>query len=117
MSGRATPARCSPKFRHAASACGCATGTRLNQLRFRDAARAAVLDGEAIRARHAVSPLVDRPLSLREGLIVHVGLAGEPVEIVGYRAIKNSDVIDVDRSAAMPRRTSGSRSSRGSTGD
>src|SRR5208337_2157268 len=72
-------------------------GTRLNQLRFRDGGTAAVLDAEALRARHAASPLVDRPLSLREGLIVHVGLAGEPAEVVGYRAIKNSDVIDVDR--------------------
>jgi dCTP deaminase len=71
-------------------------GTRLNQLRFRDG-DAAVLDGAAIRARHAASPLVDRPLSLREGLIVHVGLAGRQAEVVGYRAIKNSDVIDVDR--------------------
>ncbi len=74
-------------------------GTRLNQLRLRDGASPAVLDAEALRARHAASPLVDRPLSLREGLIVHVGLAGEPGEIVGYRAIKNSDVIDVDRVA------------------
>ena len=72
-------------------------GTRLNQLRFRDGGAAAVLGAEALRARHATSPLVDRPLSLREGLIVHVGLAGEPAEVVGYRAIKNSDVIDVDR--------------------
>ncbi|HZZ61875.1 MAG TPA: 2'-deoxycytidine 5'-triphosphate deaminase [Roseiarcus sp.] len=71
-------------------------GTRLNQLRFRGGA-AATLDAAALRARHAMSPLVDRPLSLREGLIVHVGLAGAPAEIVGYRAIKNSDVIDVDR--------------------
>ena len=72
-------------------------GTRLNQLRFRDGGAGAGLDAEALRARHAASPLVDRPLSLREGLIVHVGLAGEPAEVVGYRAIKNSDVIDVDR--------------------
>ena len=72
-------------------------GTRLNQLRFRDGGAAAVLDAEALRARHAASPLVDRPLSLREGLIVHVGLAGGQAEVVGYRAIKNSDVIDVDR--------------------
>jgi dCTP deaminase len=72
-------------------------GTRLNQLRFRSGAAAAVLDAGALRARHEMSPLVDRPLSLREGLIVHIGLAGAPAEIVGYRAIKNSDVIDVDR--------------------
>ncbi len=37
------------------------------------------------------------PLKLRDGLIVHVGLAGRSGEIVGYRAIKNGNVIDVDR--------------------
>jgi len=42
-------------------------------------------------------PLVDGELKLREGLIVHVVLAGAPGAIVGYRAIKNGDVIDVDR--------------------
>jgi dCTP deaminase len=75
-------------------------GSRLNQLRLRDGAAAAILDADALRARHAATPLVDRPLNLREGLIVHVGLAGEPGSVVGYRAIKNSDVIDVDRVAA-----------------
>ena len=75
-------------------------GSRLNQLRFRhhEADSAAVaLDAEALRARHAASPLVDGELALRDGLVVHVGLSGRPGEIVGYRAIKNGDVIDVDR--------------------
>jgi dCTP deaminase len=72
-------------------------GVRLNQLRLRDGGEAAVLNAQALRARHAASPLIDRPLSLREGLILHVGLAGDKAEVVGYRAIKNSDVIDVDR--------------------
>ena len=71
-------------------------GTRLNQLRFRDGGPL-VLDAEALRARHEAMALVDRPLALRDGLIVHVGLAGAQGEVVGYRAIKNSDVIDVDR--------------------
>ncbi len=71
-------------------------GTRLNQLRFRDGGPL-ILDAEALRARHEAMALVDRPLALRDGLIVHVGLAGAPSEVVGYRAIKNSDVIDVDR--------------------
>ncbi len=74
-------------------------GTRLNQLRFRDGGAPLVLDAEALRARHAAMALVDRPLALRDGLIVHGGLAGGPSEVVGYRAIKNSDVIDVDRVA------------------
>ncbi len=77
-------------------------GTRLNQLRFRDRGAAAILDAEALRARHAAEPLVDGPLALRDGLIVHVGLAGEAGEVVGYRAIKNTDVIDVDQIGAYP---------------
>ncbi len=72
-------------------------GARLNQLRLRDGGAPLLLDAEALRARHQASPLVDSPLAIRDGLIVHVGLAAEPGEVVGYRAIKNSDVIDVDR--------------------
>ena len=71
-------------------------GARLNQLRFRSGGPL-LLDAEALRARHGATPLVDRPLALRDGLIVHVGLEGRSGEVVGYRAIKNSDVIDVDR--------------------
>ncbi len=74
-------------------------GTRLNQLRLREGGGAVVLDADALRARHEAAPLVDGALSVRDGLIVHVGLSGEAGEIVGYRAIKNSDVIDVDRVA------------------
>ena len=72
-------------------------GARLNQLRLRDGGAPLILDAEALRARHEASALVDGLLALRDGLIVHVGLAGRPGEVVGYRAIKNSDVIDVDR--------------------
>jgi dCTP deaminase len=75
-------------------------GSRLNQLRFRDGGAASILDAEALRARHAAQALVDGPLAIRDGLIVHVGLVGEASEIVGYRAIKNTDVIDVDRVGA-----------------
>jgi len=72
-------------------------GTRLNQLRLRQGGAPLILDAEALRARHEAVPLVDRPLALRDGLIVHIGLAGRAGEVVGFRAIKNSDVIDVDR--------------------
>jgi dCTP deaminase len=75
-------------------------GSRLNQLRFRrhdGQSGVFALEAEALRARHAAHPLVDGELALRDGLIVHVGLGGEAGEIVGYRAIKNSDVIDVDK--------------------
>jgi dCTP deaminase len=71
-------------------------GTRLNQLRFRDGG-VLLLDAEALKRRHEAAALVDSALALRDGLIVHVGLAGAAGEVVGYRAIKNSDVIDVDR--------------------
>jgi len=78
-------------------------GSKLNQLRLRDRAAnqedvySFALPDEALRRRHEATPLVDGALKLREGLIVHVGLAGRPGEIVGYRAIKNGNVIDVDR--------------------
>ena len=78
-------------------------GSRLNQVRFRSrsskhlATHSFALDDESLRARHAEAPLVEGPLALRDGLIVHVGLGGSPGQIVGYRAIKNSNVIDVDR--------------------
>ncbi len=83
-------------------------GSKLNQLRLR--ARAAgqedmhsfALSDDALRRNHEAAPLVDGPLKLREGLIVHVGLAGAAGEIVGYRAIKNGDVIDVDRPGHYP---------------
>ena len=53
-------------------------GPRLNQLRCRRRRTRLMLDAEALRARHEATPLVDRPLALRDGLIVHVGLEGQP---------------------------------------
>ena len=81
-------------------------GTRLNQLRLRgrEPGRPGfshhALSDEGLRARHDSCPLVDGPLKLRDGLIVHVGLKREGSDIVGYRAIKNGSVIDVDRPGA-----------------
>jgi dCTP deaminase len=81
-------------------------GSKLNQIRFRSRnsgqkGRATfTLNDKEIRARHAQSPLVDRELEVREGLIVRVALRGSDQEIVGYRAVKNGQVIDVDRSAS-----------------
>ncbi len=73
-------------------------GTRLNQLRLRDGAgaRSAISD-EALKLRHAAAALVDGPLDVRDGLVVHVGLAHPAGGVVGFRAIKNGSVIDVDR--------------------
>jgi dCTP deaminase len=72
-------------------------GTRLNQLRLRAGARVSLSD-EELRARHTAAALVDGALALRDGLVVHVGLAG--ADIVGFRAVKNGSVIDVDRPGA-----------------
>jgi dCTP deaminase len=81
-------------------------GTKLNQLRFRsrnsqhkDLLDFALSDKE-LRARHAEAALVDDELDTRDGLILRVGLEGSPGQVVGYRAIKNSEVIDVDRPGA-----------------
>jgi dCTP deaminase len=73
-------------------------GSRLNQLRLRECGDRATLSDESLSARHALAPLVDGPLELREGLVVHVGLA--QAGAVGFRAIKNGSVIDVDRPGA-----------------
>ena len=79
--------------------------SKLNQIRFRSRNSKHMghvdftLRDEEIRARHARSPLVDGELDVRDGLIMRVSLGGSPGQIVGYRAIKNGDVIDVDRSA------------------
>ena len=43
------------------------------------------------------SSLVDGELEVRDGLVVRVALCDLPIGIVGYRAIKNGSVIDVDR--------------------
>jgi dCTP deaminase len=78
-------------------------GSKLSQIRFRsrnsqqmDKFKFALSD-EEIRKRHAQSPLVDGDLDVREGLVMRVALSGAADEVVGYRAIKNSNVIDVDK--------------------
>jgi len=78
-------------------------GTKLNQLRFRSRhpqqrdRRTFTLDDADLRKRHLASSLVDSPLDLREGVVLRVDLGGLGEAIVGYRAIKNSDVIDLNR--------------------
>ncbi len=82
-------------------------GSRLNQLRFRlhekDAPRQAhfLLSDAALAALHERAPLVDGSLNLRDGVVLRVALAPEAIgPVVGYRAQKHTDVIDVDRLAA-----------------
>jgi dCTP deaminase len=78
-------------------------GTKLNQVRFRSRhpqqrdRRTFTLDDADLRKRHLASALVDSPLDMREGVVLRVDLGGLSEPVVGYRAIKNSDVIDVSR--------------------
>jgi dCTP deaminase len=78
-------------------------GTKLNQVRFRSRhpqqkeKYTFTLTDSEIRMRHRDRPLVDGPLDLREGVVLRADLGGLGEQIVGYRAIKNSDVIDVNR--------------------
>ena len=78
-------------------------GTRLNQIRFRrhagevdaDAFR---LSDAAMRELHAETPLVDGPISIRNGLALRIELAGlGEGKLVGWRAQRHTDVIDLDR--------------------
>jgi dCTP deaminase len=78
-------------------------GTKLNQVRFRSRhpqqrdRHTFTLDDADLRKRHLASALVDSALDLREGVVLRVDLGGLGEPVVGYRAIKNSDVIDVNR--------------------
>lgn len=73
-------------------------GSRLDQLRFRRRGPAGepTLSDAALAAEHARAPLADGALTLRDGVILRVALAGLG-DVVGYRAQKHTDVIDVDR--------------------
>jgi len=79
-------------------------GSKLCQVRFRSRNSQQIrdkhsftLDDAGIRKRHLLSPLVEGDIDLREGLVLRIDLGGLGEKIVGYRAIKNSDVIDVNR--------------------
>jgi dCTP deaminase len=78
-------------------------GSKLSQVRFRSRhpqqrdKHTFTLDDAEIRKRHLSCPLVDSPLDLREGVVLRVDLGGLGESVVGYQAIKNSDVIDVSR--------------------
>ncbi len=82
-------------------------GSRLNQLRFRQhnasepQQTSFALSDTALEALHARTRLVDGPLNLRDGVVLRVDLS-EPLSagVVGYRAQKHTDVIDVDRISA-----------------
>jgi dCTP deaminase len=76
-------------------------GSRLNQLRIRRGSPS-YTDAELFRL-HEQRQLVDRPLEARHvqrGLPVTVDLDGEPgAELIGFRAKKHTDLIDLDKVA------------------
>jgi dCTP deaminase len=81
-------------------------GSKLSQIRFRnrnsqqmDSLNFTVPD-EELRQRHSQRALVDSSPEIGDGLVLRVALKGLSDEIAGYRAIKNGDVIDVDRSGS-----------------
>ncbi len=80
-------------------------GTKLNQLRFRrlnpgQPGRAEFgISEKELQERHRRMPLVDGSFEWRrDGLVLHAGLsAAEPSRIIGYRAQKHTDILDVDK--------------------
>ena len=79
-------------------------GSKLNQIRFRRLNSQQLertdfgIDEKDLRERHEKTPLVDGDLNLRGGLVLRVGLSAESVgNVIGYRAQKHTDSLDVDR--------------------
>lgn len=80
-------------------------GTRLNQIRFRwnaaelDETAGIHLSDTELRTLHGKARLVDADdLAVRKGLLLRIELAGlGPDRLIGYRAQRHTDVIDVDR--------------------
>jgi dCTP deaminase len=83
-------------------------GSKLNQIRFRRLNSSQLshtdftLSDKDLALRHREQKLVDgETLNLRDGLVVSVALSTETIgEIVGYRAQKHTDIIDVERVGA-----------------
>ena len=80
-------------------------GSKLNQIRFRRLNSSQLshtdftLDDSKLLARHREQKLVDGDdLHLRDGLILRVALSADTIgNVVGYRAQKHTDIVDVDR--------------------
>jgi dCTP deaminase len=81
-------------------------GSKLNQIRFRRLNSSQLTGSDfgikekELHERHEKIPLVDGDdLELRHnGLVLRVGLATEPADgIIGYKAQKHADILDVDR--------------------
>jgi dCTP deaminase len=81
-------------------------GSRLNQIRFRRwhpqqffSRTEFGVDDRELRERHARLALVDGELNVRSGLVLRIALSEETFEskVIGYRAQKHTDIVDVDR--------------------
>lgn len=84
-------------------------GSRLNQIRFRRRNSQHQewadfrLEDRVLRDLHGVQRLVDGELKVRNGLVLHIELGGFGADkVLGYRAQRHTDPIDVDRVAAYP---------------
>jgi dCTP deaminase len=84
-------------------------GSKLNQIRFRRwhpqqfySRTEFGVDDKDLRERHGRTPLVDGELNLRGGIVLRIALSVESFtnRIIGYRAQKHADIIDVDRVGA-----------------
>ncbi|MEI9914686.1 MAG: 2'-deoxycytidine 5'-triphosphate deaminase [Methylovirgula sp.] len=83
-------------------------GSKLNQIRLRRLNSSQLsntdftLTDSQLATRHRDQKLVDGDeLNLRDGLVLRVALSTETIgDIVGYRAQKHTDIIDVDRVGA-----------------
>ena len=90
-------------------------GSKLNQIRFRRLnsqqrkyadfgvyERELRVSEKELRERHEKLALIDSvPVLRRNGLILHVGLKTEPPGgVIGYRAQKHADILDVDKAGA-----------------
>jgi len=81
------------------------TSTKLNQIRFRRLNSQQLersdfaLEEKDLRQRHEKTPLTDGELELRRGgLVLRVGLGADASDsIIGYKAQKHADILDVDR--------------------
>jgi dCTP deaminase len=83
-------------------------GSKLNQIRFRRLNSQQLersdfgVDEKDLREHHQKMPLVDGDLEVRrDGLVLRVALDAEPREaVIGYRAQKHADILDLDRVGA-----------------
>jgi len=83
-------------------------GSKLNQIRFRRLNSQQLertdfgIDEKELRQLHAKMPFVDRDLEIqRNGLVLRVGLSADPRDgLIGYRAQKHADILDVDKVGA-----------------